>query len=231
MKFLSVALCALFWIVASTSFVSAEKLVWWYTPEGKAISLKQAVKLLKDYDVIMFGEYHDQTAVHQEQLAFLKEYYYKNNNIALSLEMIEKDNEETLKKYLKGEITEDEFLETTRPWPNYKEDYAPLVNFCKDKNLDVIASNIPRYLASQYAKEGTFDNIAADKKQYLPRVHITDKDRYFEEFSKVMINGGMQMPPEKIWNFYRSQCIKDDVMAQSIFDYLEQNKGTQVILK
>lgn len=211
------------------SQVKANKLVFWYTPKGETLSLKEAVIYLKDYDVIMFGEYHDQYSIHQEQELFLQEFYKETSDIALSLEMIEKDNDDMLQKYLHSEISEEAFLSNTRPWPRYKKDYAPMVNFCKANKLDVIASNIPRYLASQYAKEGTLANIPEDKKMYLPKIHLADKDRYFEEFAKVMSGDAMNIPEERLWNFYRAQCIKDDMMAQSIFEYIEKNPNTKVI--
>jgi uncharacterized iron-regulated protein len=43
------------------------------------------------------------------------------------------------------------------------------------------------------------------------------------------MGSGMKMPADKIWNFYRAQCINDDVMAQSIFDYLRQNKDAKIL--
>ena len=213
----------------SIAFAATASPVTWYTSDGKELSLEKATKLLAKYDVVMFGEFHDNTNIHKEQLAFLEQFYKVDKNVALSLEMIEKDNKDLLEKYLKGEVTEEYFIANSRPWQNYVEDYAPMVNFCKNNERDVIASNIPRFLANQYAKSGTLDNIEADKKQYLPRVHIADKDRYYEEFAKVMSKGAMATKPEMVWNFYRAQCIKDDVMAQSIFDYLKDNPKTKVL--
>ncbi|MDR3348524.1 MAG: ChaN family lipoprotein [Acidaminococcales bacterium] len=209
--------------------------VSWHLPAGSGIALKEAVKRLKGYDVVMFGEYHDQNALHQEQLAFLKEYCrIQDGNVALSLEMIEKDVAAQLKKYIDGAISEEEFIKSSRPWKNYREAYAPLVEFAKARGLDVIAANIPRRIASQYARTGSLDAVDAKDRVYLPRRHWADKDRYWEEFSSVMNGAGgearaMSLPKEKIWDFYRAQCLKDDVMAQSIADYLALNPTRKVL--
>ncbi|MEZ4981018.1 MAG: ChaN family lipoprotein [Saprospiraceae bacterium] len=37
---------------------------------------------------------------------------------------------------------------TARLWSNYKTDYAPLVDFAKENDLQFVATNIPRRYAS-----------------------------------------------------------------------------------
>ncbi len=37
------------------------------------------------------------------------------------------------------------------------------------------------------------------------------------------------IPPERIWPYYRAQCIKDDTMAMSIAEYVNQNSNSRVI--
>ena len=209
--------------------------LFWRLPAGDEINLKEAVSRLENYDVVMFGEFHDQNALHREQLAFLREYYRRRQGkIALSLEMIEKDVAGLLKKYLDGAVGEEEFLKDSRTWKNYREAYAPLVEFAKARRLDVIAANIPRRIASQYARTGSLDAAEEKDREYLPRRHWADKDKYWEEFFSVMNGAGgearvMSLPEEKIWDFYRAQCLKDDVMAQSIADYLTQNSGRKIL--
>ncbi|MDR2006203.1 MAG: ChaN family lipoprotein, partial [Acidaminococcales bacterium] len=149
--------------------------VFWHLPAGEGITFNEAVKRLKNYDVVLFGEFHDQNALHREQLAFLREYCRaEDGNVALSLEMIEKDVAALLKKYLAGAVGEEEFLRDSRPWKNYREAYAPLVEFAKARGLDVIAANIPRRIASQYARTGSLDAVAAEDRVYLPRRHWAD---------------------------------------------------------
>ena len=75
----------------------------------------------------------------------------RDSSLVLALEMFERDVQDTLDAYLKGEIPEDEFLEQARPWPNYLEDYRPLIEFAKSKGIPVIAANIPRRAAAAVA--------------------------------------------------------------------------------
>jgi uncharacterized iron-regulated protein len=199
--------------------------------EGKPSSVQQAVEQLHDCDVIVFGEYHDDKAIHQMEAEFLKNIYQTEPNLALSLEMIERDVQLQVDAYLQDKITETEFVTQIRPWKNYLEDYRPMVNFAKTNKLDVIASNIPRFIAAQYAKDGTLDRIADDKKQYLPQVHQVLKNQYYVDFKQYMKSGqaAMMMDDTKLERFYRAQCLKDDTMAESIAHYIKQNPAKKVL--
>jgi uncharacterized iron-regulated protein len=161
-------LCAVFMGIMAPLGAEAADIVSWYTNEGKNITRKEAIKALDNYDVILFGEFHDQTAIHEEELAFFAAYTKKHSKSALSLEMIEKDNASLVQKYLSGALTREDFIKSSRPWPNYEKDYAPIVDLAKERKLDVIASNVPRYIATQYARTGSLDGIAEKDRIYLP---------------------------------------------------------------
>ena len=65
--------------------------------------------------------------------------------------MFERDVQDILDAYLKGKISEKKFLKQARPWPNYLEDYRPLIEFAKKKGMPVIAANLPRRAAAAVA--------------------------------------------------------------------------------
>lgn len=101
--------------------------------ENKAVTLREAATGLGDYQVIFFGEYHDQRQLHELEFGLLKELYaLHGDKLVLSLEMFEADQQSNLNKYLSGVITEEEFLRLERTWSNYQTDYRPLVEFAKE---------------------------------------------------------------------------------------------------
>ena len=51
--------------------------------------------------------------------------------VVLALEMFEADVQTVLDEYLAGTISERDFLDAARPWPNYATDYRPLVEFAR----------------------------------------------------------------------------------------------------
>lgn len=106
---------------------------------GKNLTAAQLASKLQKYDVVFFGEYHDQSEIHQYELELLKAMYKaKGEKLALSMEMFEADNQSKLNNFLADTLNEEKFLAASRPWPNYGTDYAPLVNFAKEKKMPVV---------------------------------------------------------------------------------------------
>lgn len=162
-----------------------------YYYQGEKINLEKAVDISKNYNVVFFDEYHDQEIIHKAEFSFFKEMYKQNDNMILSMEMFEKDVQPVMNRYLDGEINEEIFVNNSRPWENYQTDYKPLVDFAKENNIYVLASNIPRRIANQYTKVGDLDLIENTDKIYLPKKHLVEYENYYQNLKiiclKVMV--------------------------------------------
>jgi uncharacterized iron-regulated protein len=194
------------------------------THKGKLFDVEDAFETLLDYNAIFIGEEHSSRISHDAELTILKGLAERDSSLVLALEMFERDVQESLNAYLKGEISENHFLEQARPWPNYLEDYRPLVEFAKTKSIPVIAANIPRKTASAVA---TANRIALDvlgeDRIYLPKLLHLDSKKYYKLFMATM----EQIPPSEPMGrlnpkgLYKAQVLKDAVMAASIEPFLD----------
>lgn len=194
---------------------------------NKEIILREMAERLGEFDVIFFGEYHGNKILHSLEFELLKMLHSNNKNMIISLEMFERDVQHILDRYLNDEISEADFLTESRPWPNYKTDYKPLIEFAKENELTVIAANIPRRYASMISKQGlnALDSLSHAEKEFVAKKHIVFEDEYKEIFIQTMKDNmahsnrmpmGMKMNLDLI---YAAQCIKDDTMAESILKY------------
>jgi uncharacterized iron-regulated protein len=116
------------------------------------------------------------------------------------------------------------FLELSRPWPNYEEDYRPLVQLAKARGIPVIAANVPRSAAADVAMSDEISSHSADKFGiYLPhRIHL-DSEEYYERFAGMM-NKMPHSSPMKGLNvkaLFKAQVLKDAVMAASLEPFLD----------
>ena len=119
------------------------------------VSYESLLAELEAADVVFLGEQHDDPATHYTEWRILRDLTAAHGGVqALSMEMFERDVQSQLSAYLRGDLTEDEFLANSRPWPNYPTDYRPMVELAKAESLPVVAANIPRPLASRVAKQG-----------------------------------------------------------------------------
>lgn len=200
---------------------------------GKELTAKQLAQKLAKYDVVFFGEYHDQSEIHKSEIDLLEALHkIKGEKLVLSMEMFEVDNQEKLDSFLAGQLNEADFMATSRPWPNYQTDYAPLVNFAKEQNMPVVAANVPRFLAAHVAKNNaSAAGIEEQYKKWLPKATYAPEGAYKDKFYAQMNSPAapMKMPPARLAAVYAAQCLKDDKMAESIAAFADAHQNMQIL--
>ncbi|HYF01991.1 MAG TPA: ChaN family lipoprotein, partial [Patescibacteria group bacterium] len=113
------------------------------TKLGREVSLQEIAADMERYDVLFFGEEHNDSVAHYVQHELLKMLHGQfGSNLALSMEMFDRDVQHVMNEYLQGFIRERHFLKDARVWSNYR-DYRPLVEFAREQKLDVICANAP----------------------------------------------------------------------------------------
>ncbi len=196
------------------------------------VSFNGTLNSLTDCDVIFVGEIHNDSLTHVIELELLKAIHQRQSRVAVSLEMFERDVQSILDDYLRGKVSENEFLKQSRPWKNYMSAYRPLIEYCKKHGISVIAMNIPRRYARRLSMMGEkiLESIPDSERVWIARNFMPLNDQYKERFMKQMRE---QMPdamsridPE---NLYKAQVIKDDTMAESINDFIINHPGTKVV--
>jgi uncharacterized iron-regulated protein len=177
-------------------------------------------------DVVFVGEQHDDQNTHRLELALLEGLMRRRGTLTLSLEMFERDAQPLLSGYVAGQVTEEAFLQESRPWPRYATDYRPMVEMARAHGWPVLAANVPRRLASQVSKEGigALDKLSPTDRSYVAKSIECPDDDYRKRFVDTMNEhpapGSEKMSKEERTarddRFYHAQCIKDETMAESI---------------
>lgn len=207
---------------------------------NKIVSLNDIVEDMKTYDVVFYGEEHNDSVTHfLEKSLFEKLYDRFQNKISLSMEMFDRDLQPVMDEYLKGFIREKNFTKDARVWSNYK-DYKPMVEFAKEKQLDVICANAAgRYsnLAGRKGQKALMELPEASKKYFAPLPYDTASGKYYEKLLEMSGHGPVakndsaktKMPPMGAFNLITAQSLWDATMAYSIFEYLKKNKNKKVM--
>ena len=190
-----------------------------FDKNGKKTSYEKLLKAGEKADVVLFGEYHDNSVVHWLQLEFTKDLAQKKD-LVLGAEMLEADNQKQLDQYLKGEINQKQLDSSARLWKNYKTDYKPLVDFAKEKKINFIATNVPRRYASLVFKKDlvALDSLSALEKSWIAPLPI-EFDINLPGYKGMMSmqggHAGEKMP--------KAQAIKDATMAYFINKNRKEN--------
>lgn len=211
---LSVFLCA-----TIITFAQDKKAYQIFDKNGKKTSYEKLLKAGEKADVVLFGEYHDNSVVHWLQLEFTKDLAEKKA-LVLGAEMLEADNQTQVNQYLNSEINQKQLDSTARLWKNYKTDYKPLVDFAKEKKFRFIATNVPRRYASLVFKKDlvALDSLSVQEKSWIAPLPI-EFDINLPGYKSMMGmqggHAGEKMP--------KAQAIKDATMAYFIHKNRTEN--------
>ena len=190
-----------------------------YYQNGKKASYKDIINSSQKAEVLLFGEYHDNSVAHWLELEITKDLFGKKL-LVLGAEMLEADNQKQVNQYLNGEINQKKLDSTARLWPNYKTDYKPLVDFAKENKVDFIATNIPRRFASLVFKNGfeALDKLSNEEKSWiapLPILYDSNLPGYSKMAQEMGGHGGENLP--------KAQASKDATMAHFINKNRKEN--------
>ncbi len=208
-KIIAIVLLSFFANITVAQKMSPYKI---YNEKGKQVSYKKMMKSLSTKDIVLFGELHNNAIAHWLQYEVTAE-LANSRKMILGAEMMEADNQKELNAYLKGEIDYKKLDTVARLWPNYKTDYAPLIDFAKDNNLPFIATNIPRRFASKVYKDGwaALDSLSDKEKKWVAPLPITFNSE-LPTYKEILEMMGEHGSPELVM----AQASKDATMAYFI---------------
>ena len=172
-------------------------------------------------DAVFVGEQHDDLNTHRLELAIIEGLTRRGVPVVVAMEMFERDVQSVVERYASGAINEDQFLKESRPWPRYASDYRPIIEFARAHKLPVVATNVPRHIATDVGKTGmsAIEGLGADRALAAKEPKCPTSGSYYERFVAAM--GGHEGANP---NFYFAQCIKDETMGEAVADAF--NKST-----
>jgi uncharacterized iron-regulated protein len=213
---------------------------------GRVVAWRDVVRAADWADVIMMGEEHDDAVGHAVQLAMMEDVASRLPGAALSMEMLERDEQRLVDDYLEGIIDAGDLAKLTHSekWAgedSWKNWYQPVIDAAKAGGGRVIAANAPRRYV-QLARRAGFDRVRAlprDRRQFveLPRGSLdTPYRRRFVNLMREMsaddddeeAASAHQVDAAMAESLFRSQITWDATMADSIHEALKDG-ATKVV--
>jgi uncharacterized iron-regulated protein len=209
-----VLVCLLSFFFAMNTFAQKDGAFVIYNAKGKKVSYKKLKKKAIENQVVFFGEYHDNPIAHWIELELLRDLFENHGaTLKMGFEMFEQDQQMLLIDYIDGKISDQQFEDSCRLWPNYETDYKPLLLYAKQNRITSIASNVPRKYASLLFKRGrpALDSLSAQEKSYIAPLDFpvdTTLSQYapLKEMDQHMEGG----------HLLEAQALKDATMAYFI---------------
>ena len=215
---------------------------------NNAVTMAGMIDALSNADIVFIGEQHDYKQGHALELEILQALHTRSPKTALSLEMFERDTQIVLDEYLAGSINESSFLQASRPWPNYKTDYRPLIEYCKEQRLPVVAANAPRRYVNIVSRKGqiALSELLKSSRAFLPPLPYgmelpPEYDRQLNEIfgsahddaaaKSTKTNAAAAPAPgmPTTEHLKQAQALWDDSMKDSILRFVRANRGVKVV--
>ena len=192
-----------------------------YNKNGNVVSYQTLKVQSGNSDLIFFGELHNNTIAHWLQLELLKDLVSDTSrSTVVGMEMFEADQQLLIDEYFAGLISQNSFENEARLWRNYSTDYKPVLEFAKENDLNLIATNIPRRYASAVYGGGleVLEGLSEEAKKWMMPLPVevdTDLPGYQNMLEMGHGHGGV--------NIVYAQAVKDATMAHFILNNLEES--------
>jgi uncharacterized iron-regulated protein len=214
---------ALFLLILLTGFIpDKDKPAYLiYNKNGNVVSYQSLTVQSANSDLVFFGELHNNAIAHWLQIELLQDLSSDTSRSTLvGMEMFEADQQLLIDEYFAGLISQSSFENEARLWNNYSTDYKPVLEFAKENDLKLVATNIPRRYASAVYGGGleVLDELSDEAKQWMMPLPVevdTDLPGYQNMLEMAQGHGGM--------NIVYAQAVKDATMAHFILSNLEEN--------
>ena len=201
---------------------------------GDRLAWNDLVARSLEVDVVVIGEEHDDANAHALQAALVADLLAIDDRSAVSLEMLERNEQADVDAWLADEIDTATLVDRTgsESWRGWDDYYQPVLDAAKSSGVPVIAANAPRSYVRRARLEG-YDVLRAlpeDELLLFDLPETLDQGPYWERFRDLMREyRGDEVDVEDIRRTFSSQMVWDATMGASIVSGLDRPEVDRVI--
>jgi uncharacterized iron-regulated protein len=204
----------------------------WSSKDGAETDWPGLIARLSSHDAVFLGETHLDDMTHRVELAVLEGLIReKKGKVVLSLEMFERDVQPAIDAWQKGEMAEAEFLQRSRPWGNYVEDYRPLLMCAKQNGVPIVAANFPAMLRRKLGMGGkdAVAKLSEQERAFMPDPILPASEAYWQRVERATrghMGSGGQTAEERL---YDGQNLWDNAMGDAVSKAVAAHAGSCVL--
>jgi len=208
--------------------VAQSELPFYGLVAGEEISEDDVWLRLEASRAICLGELHDNPFHHNlqrrvlERLGELQQGQPETRGeLAIGYEMFQRPFQAPLSAYVRGELSEEEFLEQTEYEQRWGADlalYRPLFEANREQSLEGLALNAPTELTRAIGREG-IESLTPELSALLPALVLDDAEHRQHIFRLFGLTPD-DPAAASLENVYRAQVTWDETMAQTTSEWL-----------
>ncbi|WP_068512056.1 ChaN family lipoprotein [Caldimicrobium thiodismutans] len=179
---------------------------------------------------LLIGETHDRYEHHRFQLEVIKGLHHYFKDLTIGLEMVQSPFQKHLDDFVEGRISEKELLERIEYYDRWRFDYRlyrDIFLYAREHKLKLLALDVPQEIVKKVAKTG-FSDLTEEEKKYLPEMDLYNPA--YKDFLKGIFESHRFDNSTNFESFYQAQLLRDEAMAERIFEYLKKNPERKIIV-
>jgi len=193
----------------------------WQVP-GEAGSVDEDAILARarSSQVVLLGEHHDNQSHHDWQLRMLKRLHQTTPALEVGFEMLPRESQPLIDRYLQGEIDLKKFLEEIewdRRWSFSAAYYTPLLEYAREQQIPVRALNVTREKVEAAVERGWDEvpgGLTAPAKATRPYLRHLVMSFQRHKFPGAKLDMEVEGPAFR--RFVQKQLLWDRAMAEGI---------------
>jgi uncharacterized iron-regulated protein len=192
---------------------------------GKPIEPEAFFAVLRTKAVVYVGERHDVPGDHGVQYAILRQLHRDEASLAIGLEMFQVPYQEPLAKWSAGLIDETVLRRETeydKRWGFDFSMYRPILEYARNRGIELVALNAPREVVYAVAKDG-LDSLPPEQASALPDLDLANQ-RHRALFDSEF-DAGEHAAGDGIDRYYEAQVVWDETMGSRVADTLQRAEG------
>jgi len=192
---------------------------------GATLSFEQLIEQIASKDLIFVGEVHNNPEHHLIHVQIIQALMDRCGPVTIAMESFQKTKQESLDRYLQGELTEEEFLKEvnwSEEWGYEYHFYRPLILLARQNMSRILAINAPHDIVRKVAREGLKSLSVVEKGKLAKEIDLNDRAHY--TFLRKIYEQHSHTELKKFDYFYEAQCVWEDTMAHNLAEYLKENR-------
>lgn len=203
----------------------------WTAPGGMVLAGEELLDQMAAQSVVLLGEQHDQAAHHRWQLDTLRELHQRRPQMIIGLEMFPRRVQAALDAWVRGELSEDEFLQQSdwkTVWGFDPALYMDIFRFARDSRVKLRALNVEAALTRKVGRNG-FAAIPSGEREGISTpatpdpAYVSSLEHVFSLHAAPHMKGSDAEKSARLRGFIDAQLVWDRAMAQGIYAALNEH--------
>jgi uncharacterized iron-regulated protein len=192
---------------------------------GKSMTFEAFLAALRTRRVIYVGERHDQPVDHGVQYAILRHIHRDEPSLAIGMEMFQVPFQEHLTRWSAGQSDETVLRRETEydeRWGFDFEMYRPILEYARNRGMEIVALNAPREVSYAVAERG-LDSLDPEQSAGLPDLDLDNAQHraLFDAEFDVAEHGA----EDTVDRYYEAQVLWDETMGSRVAETLDRPDG------